>query len=301
MLTSWFMGTPDAAIPSLRGLAEGSDVQLVVTRPDRPQGRHRRVAPTPVKVAAEELGLDVFQPHSIAELVARTALLPAPDVGVVVAFGMILRPQTLEHPRRGFLNLHFSLLPRWRGAAPVERAIMAGDTESGVSLMEMDAGLDTGPVVAVTRTNILATETGGVLTGRLAVLGADLLTSSLPGWVDHRITPTPQDHEGATYAARIEAADRHLDPTLKVTEAIDRVRALAPAPGAQLEVDGQPHRLLALEKSDVDASPGQWSDREGHPHIGFADGSARVITIQPPGKRAMGGADWLRGRTLPPA
>lgn len=299
MMTSWFMGTPEAAIPSLRALAEGSDVQLVVTRPDRPQGRHRRVAPPPVKVAAEELGLEVFQPHSTPELIAQTALLPVPDVGVVVAFGMILRPQTLEHPERGFLNVHFSLLPRWRGAAPVERAIMVGDTESGVSLMEMDVGLDTGPVAAVSRTNILPTETGGALTERLAVMGADLLTSTLPGWVDHRISPTPQDDEGATYAARIEAADRHLDPTLRVAEAINRVRALAPVPGAQLELDGRPHRVLALEESEVDTSPGQWSDRDGHPHIGFADGSARVITIQPPGKRAMGGADWLRGRTLP--
>ncbi len=298
MITTWFLGTPEAAIPSLRSLASISEVRLVVTRPDRPQGRNRRVTSPPVKVAADELGIEVLQPESGTDLARAVQHRPAPDVGVVVAFGMILRPPILAIPRGGFLNVHFSLLPRWRGAAPVQRAVMAGDTETGVTVMAMDAGLDTGPVVDVRRTAIHPSETGGELTQRLAGMGAELLAATLGPWFDGRLTASPQQEEQATYASRLEAADRILGPTLTLTEAIDRVRALAPEPGAQVDVTGRPHRVLALAPGEIDLPPGRWGDSDGHPHLGFADGAARIVTIQPPGKRPLAGADWLRGRPL---
>lgn len=282
-------------------LTDRERISVVLTRPDKPAGRKRRLQAPPVKIAATELELPVVQPETRAELLSFVESTPAPDLGIVVAFGMILPPPVLNWPRHGFLNLHFSLLPRWRGAAPVARALMAGDQQTGVSVTVMDEGLDTGPVIAHESVDIDPGDTGGSLTDRLAELGASLLAATVPAWTAGNCLAIPQRREGATYADRILSADRLLDTNATSDEAINRVRALAPAPGAQLTIGAQPHRILALAPSDLHTSPGTWVDMGGRPVLGFADASLEVVTIQPPGKKPMSGADWLRGRDLPGA
>jgi methionyl-tRNA formyltransferase len=292
-----FLGTPEAAVPSLRALSSHFDVELVVTRPDRPRGRSGRPQPPPVKTAAEELGLEVAQPADRGELgrmVDREV-----DVGIVVAFGMILDPGVLAGPDHGFLNVHFSLLPRWRGAAPVQRAIMAGDAATGVSIMVMDEGLDTGPVVARWETDIGPDETGGALTGRLATAGADLLVETVPGWLAGTLPPRPQPQAGVTYADRIGPADRRLEVADGPGRFVDRVRALSPQPGARLVIDGEPHRVLSAVPDPGRLAPGRWMVDGGRPLLGLEGGAVEISVLQPPGKRPMSGMDWLRGRPVP--
>lgn len=293
-----FMGTPVEATPSLRQLTKVAEVGLVVTRPDRPKGRSRRPTPPPVKEVAEELGLLVTQPASRADL-AEAATSRHFDVGVVVAFGMILRPKVLNAPDHGFLNLHFSLLPRWRGAAPVERAIMAGDAETGVSIMQMDEGLDTGPIVATQKTAIHPAETGGDLGERLATMGGALLAETVPLWVAGGVEARTQPGDGATYASRIEASDRVVDTDMSQTQFVNTVRALAPEPAARMYVDEQPHKILRATAHDHPLGAGMWAAVDGFPVMGLADGSVRIEELQPPGKRPMSGEAWLRGHSLP--
>lgn len=245
------------------------------------------------------MGLPVVQPTTGSELATCLAGHEL-DVGVVVAFGMILRPDVLALPSRGFVNVHFSLLPRWRGAAPVERALMEGDDVTGVSLMLMDEGLDTGPVIAQAETPILPHESGGDLRRRLADMGADLLSETLFDWVEDRIDPRPQTEAGATYAAKLGPADRDLSPGMSVGAFTNRVRALAPLPGARLSIGGEPHKILRVDPSTLRTPPGVWLDGPaGVPVLGLADGAVAIEELQPPGKRPMAGADWLRGRDLP--
>lgn len=295
-LRAVFLGTPEAAVPSLAALRTVAEVALVITRPDAPAGRGRRPQPSAVKAAALEMGLDLAQPTQKSEL---ATLVSDADVAVVVAFGMIIPPDALASPRRGFVNVHFSLLPRWRGAAPVERAIMAGDTETGVTIMAMDEGLDTGPVISHRTVPIGPTTTGGELRRQLSEEGAALLAETLPDWVEGRLAARPQPEEGATYAHRITAEDRDLSPSMSTQEAFNRIRALAPAPGARLSIEGVAHKILAVRPSNLDLEPGIWASSDGTPVVGMADGSLEVIEIQPPGKKAMSGAAWLRGRRLP--
>ncbi|HSJ35341.1 MAG TPA: methionyl-tRNA formyltransferase [Acidimicrobiia bacterium] len=294
-----FLGTPEAAVPSLEALTRISQIEVVVTRPDRPRGRSRRLQPPPVKVAAQEMGLPVAQPATGRELAICLAGHDL-EVGVVVAFGMILRPDVLALPSRGFVNVHFSLLPRWRGAAPVERAMMVGDDVTGVSLMLMDEGLDTGPVIAQAETPILPQESGGDLRRRLADMGADLLGEALPDWVEEKIEPRPQPGESATYASKLEPADRDLSPGMSVGAFTNRVRALAPLPGARLSIGGEPHKILRVDPSTLRTRAGVWLEGPaGVPVLGVADGAVAIEELQAPGKRPMAGADWLRGRDLP--
>jgi methionyl-tRNA formyltransferase len=294
-----FLGTPEAAVPSLRALTRISQVDVVVTRPDRPRGRSRRLQPPPVKEAALELGLEIAQPANRGELSACLSERRI-DVGVVVAFGMILRPEVLALAERGFVNVHFSLLPRWRGAAPVERAIMAGDETTGVSLMLMDEGLDTGPVLARAETPIALRETGGDLRDRLSLMGAELLTETLPAWVADEIKASPQQDEDVGYAAKLEAADRVIGPEMNVDDFVNRVRALAPVPAASLMIGDSPHKVLRAVPSSIRTPPGVWLEGpDGVPVLGLIDGAVALEELQPPGKRPMAGTDWLRGRELP--
>ncbi|MGH8910957.1 MAG: methionyl-tRNA formyltransferase [Acidimicrobiia bacterium] len=293
------MGTPEAAVPSLRALAGVTEVRLVITRPDRGRGRSRRLQVTPVKEAALALGLEVAQPETSVELAPLLVGAGAVDVGVVVAFGMILRPEALAVPRTGFLNVHFSLLPRWRGAAPVERAIMAGDQFTGVTIMAMDEGLDTGPVVAAQSEPIGPDETGGQLTSRLARSGAVLLAATVDPWARGDLHPTAQPDTGITYAAKIARRDRRITPEMTPAAFVNTVRALAPDPGAQLEINHVTHKVLAAAPTDRTLPTGAWGTDGGLPFLGLTQGSAVISTIQPPGKRPMSGADWLRGRPLP--
>lgn len=290
-----FLGTPVAAVPALRALQEVADVIAVITRPDAARGRSGTPQPSPVAAAAQEQELAVFRPSGRSELAAVFRRLPSVDVGVVVAFGMILGPEILDRPGAGFVNVHFSLLPRWRGAAPVQRSILAGDQRTGVSLMRLDAGLDTGPVVATWSTAIGDAENAVALTDRLAVAGAHLLGQTLGPYVDGRVACTPQDDARATYAAKLTTEERWLGPSLSVAEAERRVRGLTPWPGAWISHDTGPVRVTVARRVAATVSPGTVADVDGLVVLGFADGALGAIRVQPSSKREMDATDWARG------
>ena len=291
-----FFGTPASAVPSLRVLNEHYQVVSVVTQPDRPKGRSGTPSPPPIKVTAGELDLQVAQPTTRAELAEAVKLTGLVDVGVVVAYGQILRPEVLEVPRMGLVNGHFSLLPRWRGAAPVARAIMAGDTMTGVTIMRLDEGLDTGPILTAQAVDVGADENTGTLTARLADLSARLLTDTIPHYLEGTIAAIDQVEEGATYATKITSEDRRIDLDSLPEVIVDHVRALSPTPGATLGIDGDVHRVLAARVSETVPQRGRWSDEGGVPIFGAADGGVELLSLQPPGRRSQSGADWLRGR-----
>jgi methionyl-tRNA formyltransferase len=290
------LGTPEAALPALRVLEPLVELAAVVTRPDRPRGRSGRPRPSPVKQAAQEHGLEILQPETAAELDAMVDALEPLDVGVVVAFGMLIPATTLRRPHRGFVNVHFSLLPRWRGAAPVERAILAGDETTGVSLILLDEGLDTGPVLSVEATPIGPEENRAELTDRLATLGAGMLADTLPGYLAGEIRSEPQPENGVTRARRITPEDRWLDPSLTSAEVLRRVRALAPRPGAYAITAG--HRIQLLEARPADhpgIPPGEVRAEDGPVFLGTGDGAIQLAVVQPEGRSPMAASAWLRG------
>lgn len=290
-----FLGTPSAAVPSLAALVDVADVSLVVTRPDRPKGRNRRPAPSAVKLAALDWGFPLAQPVDGAEL--RDALSSRPfDIGVVVAYGVILDREALAATRVGFVNVHLSLLPRWRGAAPVERAILAGDPVTGVSLMKLDEGLDTGPIISVMETPIAEDETGGSLTSRLSHLGARLLAESLPDYVRGALHPAEQIGTGATYARRLEPSEGLLDPGEAAALLARRVRAFHPRPGTWVGVEG--HRLAVTGAAIAEDSPpvGRIVAIGGDPVLGTADGGLTLLTVRPEGRKPQSGRAWMNGR-----
>lgn len=291
-----FLGTPGAAVPTLDALVVDHDVGLVITQPDRPRGRTGTPQPPPVKERAAEHGIDVAQPTTAADLADAIEEQGPFDVGVVVAFGRILRAEVLERPRHGMVNVHFSLLPRWRGAAPVVRALMAGDTMIGATIMKLDEGLDTGPIISAQAIDIPPGDDAGMLTDRLATMGARLLARELPRYLSGELEPVAQTDEGATYAHKIEKNDRPIDVHAKAESIVAQVRALSPSPAATLEIDGQVHKVLATRVSKHEVETGTWSDVEGRPVVGVSDGSIELLVVQPPGKTPQSGADWLHGR-----
>lgn len=288
-----FMGTPEEAVPTLQMVHHVLGVALVVTQPDRPRGRSSRLEPPPVKTAAFDLGIQVAQPESRAELEAVVA--EEFDLGVVVAYGRILNRRMLSCFRFGLLNLHFSLLPRWRGAAPVNRAIMAGDLMSGVTIIRIDEGLDTGPVLTSQALDIGSGETAGELTDRLARIGSSLIAKTIPNYLSGEIEPQEQSDEGATYAPKLVAADRILDSDAQV-EFINRVRGLAPTPGAQLIIDGELVKILAATPIEATVDPGHWEAVSGWPVVHTPTGGVRLDKLQSPGRRLTAGDEWIRGR-----
>ena len=291
-----FLGTPLAAVPTLEILADAHEIGLVVTQPDRPRGRSSSPAPPPIKEAAEARALPLAQPESGAELNDALNEHGPYDVGVVVAYGRILRSEILDIPDRGFLNLHFSLLPRWRGAAPVERALMAGDEMSGVTIIRLDEGLDTGPVLTAQAIDVRVDETAGSLTERLANMGARLLADVLADYVDGHVEPVRQSSDGVTYADKITAADRRLETAGSVSSFINQVRGLAPEPGATLEIDGDRHKILAVAPHPASPPQGSWEAHSDIPVVGLPDGGVALVELQPPGKTRQRGEDWLRGK-----
>ncbi|MFQ5555316.1 MAG: methionyl-tRNA formyltransferase [Acidimicrobiia bacterium] len=295
-----FLGTPSAAVPSLAALLEIADVELVVTRPNRPKGRSLRDAEPPVKAAASEWGLRVEQPESGPDLVAALEERDL-DVALVVAYGRILSARALAATRVGFVNVHFSLLPRWRGAAPVERAILTGDDVTGVSLMHIDEGLDTGAIINAHETEIGEEETAGSLTGRLASLGASMVTEVLPDFVHGRRNPAPQIEAGVLYADRLTSADARLDPADSAVLAARQVRAFHPRPGAWTTVEGKRLRVLDASYVAADVEPGHIEVDAGYPVMGFSDGGLVLTVVQPAGKRPQPGAAWVSGRRGAPA
>jgi methionyl-tRNA formyltransferase len=299
-----FAGTPEFAVPSLRALAAaGAAIPVVLTQPDRPAGRGRQLTPSPVKKAALELGLTVAQPPSLRVATMPAALGARPDLLIVVAYGLLLPRAMLEWPRLGCVNLHASLLPRWRGAAPIQRAVLAGDTETGISVMQMDDGLDTGPVHMTRATPIGAHETAGELHDRLATLAADALRAALPALLSGASSPVPQRADLATLAPKIAKADGALDWRASAVDLERRVRAFNPWPVAEGSLDrGGRLRIweaLALDAQSTQARPGTIvaASRDGI-DVATGAGTLRLTKVQPPSGRVMDAAAYLAAHSL---
>ena len=283
-------------MPSLRALvAAEAEVPLVVTNPDRPAGRKLELHPPPVKQAALEAGLQIVQPDKARDPALHEWLATARvDVATVVAYGKILPASLLAIPPKGFVNLHFSLLPAYRGAAPVQRALMDGVATTGVTIMVLTEGMDEGPILATKPTAVGPDETAGELGERLARSGADLLVDTLGRYVAGGLEAREQDHARATYAPKITSEEARIDWTRSAAEIHNHVRALNPAPGAWTTFRGKRIRVLAVRATDDRVEPGRLLPGE-EPTIGTGDGAIVVTEVQPAGKRKMSGAELARG------
>ena len=291
-----FMGTPDFSVPVLDALVQaGHEIACVYCQPPRPAGRGKKDRPSPVQARAEALGLPVRHPVSLkgAETQAEFAALDA-DVAVVVAYGLILPQAVLDAPSRGCLNIHASLLPRWRGAAPIHRAIMAGDDETGVCIMQMEAGLDTGPVLLREATPIDAQETTAGLHDRLSAMGAALIVQALERLDD--LTPVLQPEAGVTYAEKIDKSEARVDWT-QPAEVVDRkIRGLSPFPGAWCEIDGARVKLLASRLAEGRGAPGEVLDDALT--VACGTGAVQLTRLQRAGKAAQDADVFLRGLSV---
>jgi len=291
-----FMGSPEFAVPVLRALAQAYPVVGVVSQPDRAAGRGRALKSPPVKVLANELGLPLIQPEKLRRPEAMEQLrLWAPDLIVVAAFGQILRSEVLNMPVHGCLNVHASLLPRWRGAAPVPAAILAGDKQTGITIMKMDEGVDTGAMIAQRAIPIEADDTGGSLLEKLAPLGADLLMETLPAYLAGEARPRPQGESLATHAPMLKKADGWLDFSRPAEELARRVRAFQPWPGAFFDWEGAPLKVRRAHAADGQAARAARLVYAGQPAIGTSDGLLVLDEVQPAGKKPMPGRAFLAG------
>ncbi len=290
-----FMGTPDFSVPVLDALHRDHEVVAVYCQPPRPAGRGKKDRPSPVQARAEALGLPVRHPLNFkadAERAAFAALNA--DIAVVVAYGLILPQAVLDAPRHGCLNIHASLLPRWRGAAPIHRAIMAGDAETGVCIMQMEAGLDTGPVLLREATPIGATETTGQLHDRLSAMGARLILAALDRI--ETLTPQPQPETGVTYAQKIDKAEARVDWTRPAPELVRQINGLSPFPGAWCEINGERVKLLRAASAEGHGAPGQVL---GGFTIACGSGALDILNAQREGKKPMPASEVLKGLALP--
>ena len=291
-----FMGTPDFSVPVLDALVDaGHDVVAVYSQPPRPSGRGKKQRPGPVHTRALELGLTVHHPPSLKPQSERDAFAAlGADIAVVVAYGLLLPQPVLDAPTHGCLNIHASLLPRWRGAAPIQRAIMAGDTETGVCIMQMEAGLDTGPVLLRADTPITAEETAATLHDKLSVLGAANIVTALAELPN--LTPHAQPETGVTYAAKIDKSEAKIDWNAPAIT-IDRlIRGLSPFPGAWCDIAGERVKLLGSRLATGSGAPGTVLDGFT---VACGDGTVEITHAQKPGKRALATHDFLLGISLP--
>ena len=305
-----FAGTPEAALPSLRALLDSRhDVVAVLTRADAPSGRGRKLAPSPVKALALEAGVPVLTPASLRDADVLQQLRDlAPDAAPVVAYGNLVHPAALEIPRHGWVNLHFSLLPAWRGAAPAQRAVLAGQSETGMSVFRLEKGLDTGDVIATSSTSIGEFETSGELLERMAVDGAGLLLQALDALEDGTAELITQDHAAATHAAKLTPAEARIDWTRPAPEVGALIRGMSPQPGAWTLLDGARTKLLgveALQPGSLDTlagplAPGQIGATKRQVLVGTGTDPIAIATLAPAGKRPMRAADWARGAGLAP-
>ncbi len=297
------MGTPAIAVGCLEATVAWADRVRVVTQPDRPQGRSGQPQPSPVKSRALELGLEVVQPERLRRDEAFLAWLRAEpvDVAVVVAFGQILPPEVLATPRLGCVNVHFSRLPKYRGAAPVQRALIAGEPVTAVATMMMDEGLDTGPVLLTQEVAIGAAETAGELLDRLAALAPEVLTRTLEELAAGRLTAVAQDHAAATLAPRLTKDDGRLDWTWPAPVLVNRVRGVTPWPGATAEVAGEVVKVLAAGPGEGTGPPGAvLAIRDGQGIlVATGEGAVWVRQVQAPGRKAVPAEAYARGRRLP--
>jgi len=298
------MGSPDFALSTLGGLVvrrgesqtRPYDVVGVVTQPDRASGRGRELKAPPIKILAQELNLPIMQPERLKQPEAMEQLRAwAPDLIVVAAFGQILKKDVLELPRFGCINVHASLLPRWRGAAPINAAILAGDEETGVTIMKMDVGLDTGPMLAKRSIRLTRDDTAGSVFQALSTLGADLLLETLPDYLSGKLVPQAQPEEGATYAPMMKKEEGKLDFTQDVNELERRVRAFNPWPGTFMDFDGA---MLKVHRAHVEQGIAEAGKRlivQNQPAVGARGGLLVLDEVQPAGKKSMSGKSFLVG------
>ncbi len=307
-----FIGTPHFAVPSLRRLAaEGYEIATVITQPDRPAGRGRRARPSPVKLAALELGLPLFQPPTLRDPDALAAVAAIAPQGVIaVAYGQILRPELLDIPPRGVLNVHPSLLPRYRGPSPIPAAILAGDDETGVSIILMDAGMDSGPILAQRPLRIDPSDTTDSLSQKLAQMAAELLAETLPRWLKDEIAPQPQDSSLATRCPLLRKEDGEIDWTRPALHIWRQVRAYNPWPGAHTRLDTEPLQIWQAWplRGDSGSSPGTvvallpeqrtqlptGVDAEAFA-VQTGDGLLAVLSLQRAGRKALSAGEFVRG------
>jgi methionyl-tRNA formyltransferase len=294
-----FMGSPEFALPSLDALSANHELDLVgvFTQPDRPAGRGRKLRSSPVKLRGNELGVSIYQPDSLKspEIISVLQTLNT-ELIVVAAYGKILPPKILDLPKFGSINVHASLLPRWRGAAPIQAAIRAGDSDTGVTIMKMDPGLDTGPILSQSRIAIHSSATGGNLSELLADLGAKLLLETIPGYISGELQPYEQDENQATYAPLLKKSDGRLDFMRSAIELERQIRAFDPWPSSFFEWGNKRiciHKAVALNNDTLE--PGAVGKIEGMPAIGANPGTLLLQIVQPAGRNEMPGEDFIRG------
>lgn len=294
-----FAGTPEIAVPAFRALHEaGHDIVLALTREDAKVGRKQVLTPSPISDAATSLGVPVLKSNRMDATVEHQLLECRPELGVVVAFGALLPQRILDIPEHGWLNIHFSLLPKWRGAAPVQHALMSGDAQTGVSIFQLDAGLDTGPVYARSGIDLPEGVSAGELLAQLAELSVPLLLNLLPKIAEKSAEPVAQVGE-ASYAPKLSTSDAHIDLRRSDTEVLRRWAGVTPEPGAWVRRDGKMLKLLELRRAASDAmsvlQPGECQELDGRILAGTGSRPIELVTVQPEGKRAMPAADWFRG------
>jgi methionyl-tRNA formyltransferase len=292
-----FMGTPDFSVPVLDALVEaGPEIAAVYCQPPRPAGRGKKDRPTPVHARAEALGFDVRHPVSLKSTEEQDAFAALKaDVAVVVAYGLLLPQPILDAPKHGCLNIHASLLPRWRGAAPLQRAIMAGDAQTGICIMQMEAGLDTGPVLLRRATDIGAQEITAQLHDRLSEMGAKMIVEALDTLPD--LTADPQPEDGVTYAAKIDKSEARIDWTRPAVEVDRQIRGLSPFPGAWTEIGGERVKLLASRLADGQGQPGEVLNDTLC--VACGDGAIDLLRLQRAGKGSQDVETFLRGWPVP--
>ena len=302
MLRIVFMGTPEIAVPMLSEiLATGHEVVAVYSQPPRPAGRGMDLRKSPVHTFAEASGLSVLTPKSLRGEAEQAAFRAhGADVAVVIAYGLLLPKPILDAPRLGCLNMHGSALPRWRGAAPIQRAIMAGDTETAAMVMRMDEGLDTGPICLAERIAIGPDMTAGELHDRMMMTGASLMVRALAALERGSLSETPQPAEGVTYAQKIDKAEAHIDFTRAAAEVHNRVRGLSPFPGAWLEAgpEGKRERIKVLRSAVANGAGTPGTVLDGAPTIACGTGAVRLVEVQRAGRKPMSGAELMRGFEL---
>jgi methionyl-tRNA formyltransferase len=295
-----FAGTPDFAVPPLKALINaGHDIVGVYTQPDRPQGRGRKIVPTPVKAVAESAGIPVFQPASFKDPGSIDALRSLqPELMVVVAYGLILPTEVIQIPPKGCVNIHASILPRWRGAAPIQRCILEGDTETGVTIMYIEPRLDAGPMILKAKTTIAPTESAGDLHDRLSILGAETLIAALPKIESGQSDSTIQNESQVTYAAKISKEEALLDFTQPSDALARKIRAFNPWPVAETRYRGEPLRIWQAEplQEAPTGAPGTLWSRAGELLITTTDGQLRILELQLPGGRKITSRDFLNSR-----
>jgi methionyl-tRNA formyltransferase len=289
-----FMGSPDFALPSLQTLSKHHQVVGVITQPDKPSGRGRELKSPPVKTLAQELNIPIIQPEKLRDTTQLE--IWKPDLIVVAAFGQILKKNILDFPKYGCLNVHASLLPRWRGAAPINAAILAGDDETGITIMKMDIGLDTGDMLTKKSMRLTPDMTAGSAFQTLSTLGADLLIETIPDYINGKITPEPQNNQLATYAPMLKKEDGKLNFNDSVYEIERRVRAMNPWPSAWFEWDG--NLLKVMRVSISEKKVGEAGNRftlDGRGAVTCSDGAIILEEVQPAGKKVMAGKSFLAG------